>query len=82
MARRQPRGEEGAAGNSLLLRAISSQNKNISFRRGGKKRPQINTGFCIKRILFAKELLLLFTLVRLLARSLTHSIDGGMKDGS
>lgn len=34
-----PHSTEG--GNSLLLRAISSQNKNISFRR----KSQINTGF-------------------------------------
>lgn len=34
-----PRGAVG--GNSLLLRAISSQNKNISFQR----KSQINTGF-------------------------------------
>lgn len=35
-------------GNSLLLRAISSQNKNISFRR----KSQINTGFYLTKKCF------------------------------
>lgn len=41
-------------GNSLLLRAISSQNKNISFLR----KSQINTGFAWSRFYLPKKLLL------------------------
>lgn len=59
-----PRGAEG--GNSLLLRAISSQNKNISFPR----KSQINIGFAWSGFYLPKK-----------CYFLTHFVYG-MKDGS